>query len=159
MLELPRATLEKSKEFLRLLVGSTWPRESHPAINSPWGTGNFHDTWMCEWLLPQPYPTGTSQRCYAKREQWVKATIYSVSFSCDCWWALEDGLALFTPHKCWMPSLGDRTSRNPEKKTQLLAAWWWKLKARFQKPSKLMSNWQSANNLSGIKSPLFLSPL
>lgn len=158
MVELPTATLEKPKIFLWLLVGSTWLPRSHPAINSPQGTRNVHDTWMCGWLLPQPYPTGTSQRCYAKCEQWVQAVIHSMSLFCSCWWALEDGLAQSIPPQM-LNAIPWGEDHQDTRKTQLLAAWCWKLQARFQKPSKLMLSWQSAKSLPGIKFPLFIFPL
>lgn len=159
MAELPRATLEKPRKFLRLLVGSTWPLRSHPAFNSPQGTGNFHDTWICGWLLPQPSPAGTIRGATPSVSRGCGQSVTACHFSVTAGghWKMAWHNASLTNAECC--PLGTGPSGVQEKKTQLLAAWWWKFQARFQKPSKLMSSWQSAKNLSGIKFPLFISPL
>jgi hypothetical protein len=126
----------------------------------PCGPGNLLTREDADgWLLPQPCSPGTSQRCCSKCkcECEQQFTEWMLLF-CDCWWDVGRWPGTVHPSQMLNAISGDRNITSPEK-TQLLTAWCWKIQAKFQKPSKLMSNWQSAKNLSGIKFPLFIFPL
>lgn len=141
--------LKGLKKVLWPSVGSIWPlKQKLPSHKPPTcQTGSFlHTAYvdhssLIRFLLKPVRGAVPSVKCGYKQQ----FTECALLFFCVCWWHIGKWV--------WHSSSLTNAECHPwgqeyhkPRKTQLLAAWYWKFQAKFQNPSKLMSNWQSAKN-------------
>lgn len=139
--------LKGLKKVLWPSVGSIWPlKQELPSLKPP--TCQTASYTQPTWITPL-----SSISCWHKSEALFQVWNVGTSsnsqsvhcFFCVCWWHIGKWV--------WHSSSLTNAECHPwgqeyhkPRKTQLLAAWYWKFQAKFQNPSKLMSNWQSAKN-------------